>query len=84
MTNPTKSTDLQGGQRDPDLANALIALKWAARKVRENAQKTGVPVVYYERQKDSRGRSMPRHHQHRQLTAREADHTENPPCRQGR
>jgi len=46
MTNPTKNTDLQEGQRDPDLANALIALKRAARKVRENAQKTGVPVVY--------------------------------------
>jgi len=46
MTNPTKNTDLQEGQRDPDLANALIALKRTARKVRENAQKTGVPVVY--------------------------------------
>lgn len=33
------------GQRDPDLANAEIALKRAARKAREKARSAGVPVV---------------------------------------
>ena len=32
-------------QRDPDLVNAEIAIKRAARKARENARKAGVPVV---------------------------------------
>ncbi len=33
-------------QRDPDMVNAEIALKRAARKARENAKKNGVPVVF--------------------------------------
>ncbi len=32
-------------QRNPDLANAEIALKRAAQKARENAKKAGVPVI---------------------------------------
>ncbi len=35
----------QSRKRDPDLANAEIALKRAARKAREKARMTGVPVV---------------------------------------
>jgi len=45
MTNPPKGVDPQA-QQDPDFTNALIALKRAARKVREDARKTGIPLVY--------------------------------------
>ena len=38
--NPEKST------RDPDLANAEVALKRAAVKAREIARKTGTSIVY--------------------------------------
>lgn len=44
MTKPAENTH-SGRQRDPDLANAEIAIKRAALKARENARKTGVPVI---------------------------------------
>ena len=34
-------------KRDPDLANAEIAIKRAAQRVRDNARKNGLPVVIY-------------------------------------
>jgi len=45
MAKPAKNTGPQG-QQDPDVANSLIALKRAARKVREDAWRTEIPVVY--------------------------------------
>jgi len=45
MTKPAKNKSPQA-QQDPDVANALNALKRAARKVREDARRTGIPVVY--------------------------------------
>lgn len=46
MSMDTK-TDLPANRpRDPDLVNAEIAMHRAARKAREIARKTGVPVVY--------------------------------------
>jgi hypothetical protein len=33
-------------QRDPDLANAEVALKRAARQVRERARRTGTALAY--------------------------------------
>jgi len=33
-------------QPSPDIANALVALKRAARRAREDARRTGVPVIY--------------------------------------
>ncbi len=44
MSQKTKETGKRK-QRDPDLANAEIAIKRAAQKARENARKAGVPVV---------------------------------------
>ncbi len=44
MHKQTKHTG-NAGDRDPDLVNAEIALRRAARKARENARKSGVPVV---------------------------------------
>ena len=44
MTSNTENNSSER-QRAPDLVNAEIALKRAARKARENARKTGVPVV---------------------------------------
>ena len=44
MTEPNKHTG-NARDRDPDLANAEIALKRAAQKAREKARETGVPVV---------------------------------------
>ena len=46
MNRPTERTDPRK-PRDPGLANAEIALRRAARKVREEARKSGVPLVYY-------------------------------------
>lgn len=34
-------------KRDPDLANAEIAIKRAAQSARDNARKQGMPVVIY-------------------------------------
>ena len=45
MTKPAEKTGTQQ-RRDPDMINAGIALKRAARKVWEEARKTGLPVVY--------------------------------------
>ena len=44
MTEPNKHTGI-ARNRDPDLANAEIALKRAARRARKKARKSGVPVV---------------------------------------
>lgn len=43
----TRDTETHPPQRprDPDLANAEIAIRRAARKARENARKSGVCVV---------------------------------------
>ena len=46
MTVETSNKPSQKYQRDPDLVNAEIAMHRAARKAREIARKTGVPVVY--------------------------------------
>lgn len=46
MTVETSSKPPRNHQRDPDLVNAEIAMHRAARKAREIARKTGVPVVY--------------------------------------
>lgn len=45
----TKSTNQPTSvqKRDPDLANAEIAIKRAAQRVRDNARKQGMPVVIY-------------------------------------
>jgi len=45
MTKKSKS-EKQSATRDPDLANAEIALRRAASKAREIARKTGTSVVY--------------------------------------
>ncbi len=47
MSRQTRDTGKRK-QRDPDLANAEIAIKRAAQKARENARKAGVPVVIME------------------------------------
>jgi len=43
-------------KRDPDLVNAEIAIRRAARKAREIANKTGVPIVIL---KDGRIEEVP-------------------------
>ena len=48
----TKSdANKQNQKRDPDLANAEIAMKRAALKAREHARKTGTAVVIMENKK---------------------------------
>jgi len=44
MSNPVKNAE--SGEHDPEFDGALAALKRAARKARENARRTGIPVVY--------------------------------------
>jgi len=44
MTSRTEQTT-KTPKRDPDLVNAEIALKRAAKKAREEARKTGISVV---------------------------------------
>lgn len=46
MTVKTAGQTPRKQQRDPDLANAEIAMQRAARKAREIARKTGIPVVF--------------------------------------
>lgn len=42
--------------RDPDLANAEIALRRAARRVRDRARRAGIPLAYW---KDGEIRTEP-------------------------
>lgn len=44
MTKPSSIS----AQRDPDLVNAEIALKRAARLVRDEARRTGTALAYFE------------------------------------
>ncbi len=46
MTVTTSGQTPQKPERDPDLANAEIAMKRAARKAREIARKAGTSVVF--------------------------------------
>ena len=47
MTGNTPNQRSGEKQRDPDLVNAQIALKWAAGKAREIARKAGISVVIF-------------------------------------
>lgn len=46
MTVKTSDPTPRKQERDPDLANAEIAMQRAARKAREIARKAGISVVY--------------------------------------
>ena len=41
----TKRSDEKKGKRDPDLANAEVAIQRAVRQVRERAAKAGLPIA---------------------------------------
>ena len=40
-----KRSDEKEGKRDPDLANAEVAIQRAVRQVRERAAKAGLPIA---------------------------------------
>lgn len=56
MTDRIPNQSPVGRKRDPDLVNAEIAIRRAARKAREIAKKTGVPIVIL---KDGRIEEVP-------------------------